>query len=114
MTEADVQTPAEVYAELVGELAARSALTAWGGWGRGRGAGCCQRPRGHSQPSLFVTFNPSKLPFSHHFSSPTTADGYDVDYLRVPVTDEKAPKPSDFQLLIEVWGCWLGGWVLAD
>lgn len=30
------------------------------------------------------------------------ADGYDVDYLRVPVTDEKAPKPSDFQLLIEV------------
>ncbi|PSC67685.1 paladin isoform X1 [Micractinium conductrix] len=32
------------------------------------------------------------------------ADGYDVDYLRVPVTDEKAPKPSDFQLLIE--RCW--------
>jgi hypothetical protein len=32
----------------------------------------------------------------------TAADGYDVDYLRVPVTDEKAPKPSDFQLLIQV------------
>ncbi|EFN52818.1 hypothetical protein CHLNCDRAFT_26452 [Chlorella variabilis] len=32
------------------------------------------------------------------------ADGYDVDYLRVPVTDEKAPKPSDFQLLIQ--RCW--------
>ena len=25
-----------------------------------------------------------------------------MDYLRVPVTDEKAPKPSDFQLLIQV------------
>lgn len=32
---------------------------------------------------------------------PSAADGYDVDYLRVPVTDEKAPKPSDFQLLIQ-------------
>lgn len=36
---------------------------------------------------------------------PPAADGYDVDYLRVPVTDEKAPKPSDFQLLIEVRLC---------
>ncbi len=29
-------------------------------------------------------------------------DGYDVDYLRVPVTDEKAPKDHDFELLIQV------------
>eukprot|EP00798_Chlamydomonas_sp_ICE-L_P005785 gene5785-5992_t len=29
------------------------------------------------------------------------ADGYDVDYLRVPVTDEKAPKDGDFESLIE-------------
>lgn len=28
------------------------------------------------------------------------ADGYDVDYLRVPVTDEKAPKDNDFEELI--------------
>ena len=27
------------------------------------------------------------------------ANGYDVDYLRVPVTDEKAPKTSDFAVL---------------
>eukprot|EP00879_Flechtneria_rotunda_P018628 GHRR01019549.1.p1 GENE.GHRR01019549.1~~GHRR01019549.1.p1 ORF type:complete len:942 (+),score=356.76 GHRR01019549.1:158-2983(+) len=45
VTESDVQTPLEVYAELV-------------------------------------------------------QDGYDVDYMRVPVTDEKAPKDSDFELLI--------------
>ncbi|GAB4814185.1 hypothetical protein N2152v2_001231 [Parachlorella kessleri] len=31
-------------------------------------------------------------------------DGYDVDYLRVPVTDEKAPKDHDFELLIQ--RCW--------
>ena len=31
----------------------------------------------------------------------STADGYDVDYLRVPVTDEKAPKDSDFEVLIQ-------------
>lgn len=37
------------------------------------------------------------------------ADGYDVDYLRVPVTDEKAPKPNDFQLLIEVGAGGCGG-----
>lgn len=30
--------------------------------------------------------------------------GYDVDYLRVPVTDEKAPKESDCEQLIE--RCW--------
>uniref|UniRef100_A0A7S3QUH6 Tyrosine specific protein phosphatases domain-containing protein n=1 Tax=Dunaliella tertiolecta TaxID=3047 RepID=A0A7S3QUH6_DUNTE len=29
------------------------------------------------------------------------ADGYDVDYLRVPVTDEKAPKDNDFEELIQ-------------
>lgn len=29
------------------------------------------------------------------------ADGYDVDYLRVPVTDEKAPKDRDFELLVQ-------------
>jgi Inositol hexakisphosphate len=28
------------------------------------------------------------------------ADGYAVDYLRVPVTDEKAPKADDFAVLI--------------
>lgn len=27
-------------------------------------------------------------------------EGYVVDYLRVPVTDEKAPKPEDFGVLI--------------
>jgi len=27
------------------------------------------------------------------------ANGYDVEYLRVPVTDEKAPKTSDFAIL---------------
>lgn len=31
-------------------------------------------------------------------------DGYDVDYLRVPITDEKAPKNSDFELLVQ--RCW--------
>ena len=50
MTEADVQTPAELYAELA-------------------------------------------------------ADGYDVAYARVPVTDEKAPKGDDFEaLLARLWG----------
>ena len=29
----------------------------------------------------------------------SAANGYDVDYLRVPVTDEKAPKTSDFAIL---------------
>ncbi|WIA11258.1 hypothetical protein OEZ85_011384 [Tetradesmus obliquus] len=28
-------------------------------------------------------------------------DGYNVDYTRVPITDEKAPKDSDFELLIQ-------------
>eukprot|EP00878_Enallax_costatus_P006221 GHUV01006524.1.p1 GENE.GHUV01006524.1~~GHUV01006524.1.p1 ORF type:complete len:1656 (+),score=579.22 GHUV01006524.1:267-5234(+) len=28
-------------------------------------------------------------------------DGYDIDYMRVPITDEKAPKDSDFELLIQ-------------
>ncbi len=49
VTEVDVQTPAEVYAELIKE-------------------------------------------------------GYDVDYLRVPITDEKAPKGDDFESLIS--RCW--------
>lgn len=32
------------------------------------------------------------------------ADGYDIDYLRVPITDEKAPKDRDFELLIHrIW-----------
>ncbi|KFM27931.1 Triosephosphate isomerase, chloroplastic [Auxenochlorella protothecoides] len=31
-------------------------------------------------------------------------DGYDIDYLRVPVTDEKAPKGRDFDALIK--RCW--------
>lgn len=30
-----------------------------------------------------------------------TDEGYVVDYLRVPVTDEKAPKPEDFGVLIQ-------------
>lgn len=30
--------------------------------------------------------------------------GYDIDYLRVPVTDEKAPKESDCELLVQ--RCW--------
>ena len=34
----------------------------------------------------------------HHVTC-TAANGYDVDYLRVPVTDEKAPKTSDFAIL---------------
>jgi hypothetical protein len=38
------------------------------------------------------------------------ADGYDIDYMRVPVTDEKAPKDSDFELLIQrLWAVPLGG-----
>ena len=32
---------------------------------------------------------------------PLADDGYNVDYLRVPVTDEKAPKPDDFGVLID-------------
>ena len=28
-------------------------------------------------------------------------NGYDIDYLRVPVTDEKAPKEADFALLLQ-------------
>ncbi|GLI60364.1 hypothetical protein VaNZ11_002488 [Volvox africanus] len=28
------------------------------------------------------------------------ADGYSIDYMRIPVTDEKAPKDSDFDVLI--------------
>ena len=32
------------------------------------------------------------------------ADGYDIDYLRVPITDEKAPKGDDFEVLID--RCW--------
>lgn len=28
------------------------------------------------------------------------ADGYEVDYIRIPVTDEKAPKDQDFEQLI--------------
>lgn len=31
-------------------------------------------------------------------------DGYDVDYVRVPLTDEKAPKEKDFDKLIK--RCW--------
>jgi len=32
-------------------------------------------------------------------------DGYDVEYLRVPVTDEKAPKERDFaELQARAWG----------
>lgn len=32
-------------------------------------------------------------------------DGYDVDYLRIPVTDEKAPKDEDFGTLVSVHAC---------
>ncbi|KAI8474087.1 MAG: inositol hexakisphosphate-domain-containing protein [Monoraphidium minutum] len=28
------------------------------------------------------------------------ADGYDVDYVRLPITDEKAPKDSDFEVFV--------------
>ncbi len=34
-------------------------------------------------------------------------EGYVVDYLRVPVTDEKAPKPEDFGVLIHRCACLL-------
>eukprot|EP00198_Chlamydomonas_reinhardtii_P010887 XP_001700224.1 predicted protein [Chlamydomonas reinhardtii] len=37
------------------------------------------------------------------------ADGYHIDYLRVPVTDEKAPKDSDFDMLIQRLWPNLGG-----
>jgi hypothetical protein len=33
-----------------------------------------------------------------------TEDGYNVEYLRVPITDEKAPKDDDFEALIN--RCW--------
>ncbi len=29
------------------------------------------------------------------------ADGYDVEYVRLPITDEKAPKDSDFELFVK-------------
>ncbi|GBF92770.1 paladin [Raphidocelis subcapitata] len=33
------------------------------------------------------------------------ADGYDVEYVRLPITDEKAPKDSDFEVLVRrLWG----------
>lgn len=33
-----------------------------------------------------------------------TEDGYDIEYVRVPVTDEKAPKDNDVDLLVQrVW-----------
>ena len=38
----------------------------------------------------------------HEANSRCAADeGYDIDYLRVPVTDEKAPKEADFALLLQ-------------
>ncbi|KAK9804170.1 hypothetical protein WJX73_008272 [Symbiochloris irregularis] len=37
-------------------------------------------------------------------------DGYDIDYLRVPVTDEKAPKEADIALLLQrLWNAPEGG-----
>jgi len=59
--------------------------------------------------------------------SSAAADGYNVDYLRVPVTDEKAPKDNDFEELIQrlwsvpddagvVFNCQVGHvcWVARD
>ena len=45
-----------------------------------------------------LSLKPFKFKF-HIFH--TSADGYDVDYLRIPVTDEKAPKDQDFEELID-------------
>lgn len=92
MTEADVQTPLEVYQELIGARWCQVLLAAAVGRGVRQGSklrwttGTCIFPHCTALRSLLLT----------------AADGYDVDYLRVPVTDEKAPKPADFQLLIQV------------
>eukprot|EP00803_Ostreobium_quekettii_P003854 evm.model.scf_787.5 EVM.evm.TU.scf_787.5 scf_787:45503-61553(+) len=40
----------------------------------------------------------------HDVFARVAADGCDVDYLRVPLTDEKAPKETDCELLIQ--RCW--------
>eukprot|EP00983_Pelagomonas_calceolata_P043294 1138848-Pelagomonas_calceolata.AAC.4 len=44
---------------------------------------------------------PPKLDMRCFLPIRLAADGYDVDYLRVPVTDEKAPKDNDFEELIQ-------------
>ena len=85
VTVADVQTPQEVYAELKGENKSVARL------------------------GLHIIVNDSRdgigifCLFEMIFKSLTfmfVADGYDVDYLRIPVTDEKAPKDQDFEELI--------------
>ena len=40
----------------------------------------------------------NKLTLARYYAAEA---GYDVDYMRVPVTDEKAPKEHDFTLLIQ-------------
>lgn len=52
-----------------------------------------------ASPCCCCCFGRCSLPSCH------AADGYDVDYLRIPVTDEKAPKDQDFEQLIQrLWG----------
>lgn len=44
------------------------------------------------------------LRFSCHMRLSCSEDGYDIEYVRVPVTDEKAPKDNDVDLLVQrVW-----------
>ena len=64
-------------------LTSRCSRSIMGGFSKSRMCGACMS-------------GPSRHPMGHRCFA---ANGYDVEYLRVPVTDEKAPKTSDFAIL---------------
>jgi len=114
VTAEDVQTPQEVYAELKGGAhaamcfvcPARCCMPVQGTGAEARTAPRCLAPltRGPPAPvrSYFTCLKvSSSCACAWCPALPPSADGYDVDYLRVPVTDEKAPKDSDFEELIK-------------
>ena len=81
VTEVDVQTPLEVYKELCED-----------GWVAPLGAAFLLRQRFVHAAGVLRKLCTNYHSFVRH--------RYDVDYLRVPVTDEKAPKDHDFVLLM--------------
>lgn len=55
-------------------------------------------------PSILLQFTPPAHPLTLQVYEELARDGYSVDYYRVPVTDEKAPKERDCDALIG--RCW--------
>ena len=115
VTEVDVQTPLDVYRELEGHFPPAKKIQIvppcslqvpfefYLHWqiseSKGQAVPYQQSPAVCPIACLRILYASSVLSLSE-LEGIVAEDGYDVDYQRVPVTDEKAPKERDFVFLV--------------